>query len=171
MALSSITDTRQYLTFALGQEVFALDVSHAREILEYSTVTKVPQTPDFMKGIINLRGSVVPVVDMRLKLGLVETEKTVDTCIIIVETDFDGEGAIIGALVDSVREVFELESQHIEAPPKMGTSLKMEFIKGIGKQDENFIIILDTDKVFSAEELALICGQERDDQIMRTATG
>ena len=114
MSVPSITDTRQYLTFQLDEEIFAIDVSHVREILEFTTVTKVPKTPEFMKGVINLRGSVVPVLDMRLKFGMSQTEKTINTCIIVVEVTIEGETAIIGALVDSVQEVFELEPDQIE---------------------------------------------------------
>ena len=154
MSIISITDTRQYLTFQLGEEVFGLDVSHVREILEFTAVTKVPKTPDYMRGVINLRGSVVPVLDMRLKFGLTRTEKTVNTCIIVVEVSFEDESTIIGALVDSVQEVFELEPEQIEPTPKIGTQLKTEFIKGMGKKDDHFIIILNIDKVFSSEELA-----------------
>jgi purine-binding chemotaxis protein CheW len=156
MSVSSITDTRQYLTFQLGEEVFGLDVSHVREILEFTTVTKVPKTPDYMRGVINLRGSVVPVLDMRLKYGLTRTEKTVDTCIVVVEVTFEDEPTIIGALVDSVQEVFELEPEQIEPAPRIGTQLKTEFIKGMGKKDDHFIIILSADKVFSSEDLAAV---------------
>jgi purine-binding chemotaxis protein CheW len=153
MGVSSITDTRQYLTFQLGEEVFAIDVSRVREILEFTTITKVPKTPDYMRGVINLRGSVVPVLDMRLKFGMTKTEKKLDTCIIVVEVLFENETIIIGSLVDSVQEVFELEPDQIEPAPKIGIQLKTEFIKGMGKRDDRFIIILDTDKVFNAEEL------------------
>jgi purine-binding chemotaxis protein CheW len=153
MSVASITDTRQYLTFQLEEEVFGLDVSHVREILEFTTVTKVPKTPDYMRGVINLRGSVVPVLDMRLKFGLIQTEKTVNTCIIVVEVSFEDEHTIIGALVDSVEEVFELEPEQIEPAPKIGTQLKTEFIKGMGKRDDHFIIILNIDKIFSSEDL------------------
>jgi len=153
MATSEIFDTKQYLTFKLGEEVFALEVANVREILEFTTVTKVPQTPEFMRGVINLRGSVVPVMDMRLKFGMPIIEKTVNTCIIVVEVSFDGETTVLGALVDSVQEVFELEAGQIEPPPRFGAKLRTEFIKGMGKRDGQFIIILDIDKVFSAEEL------------------
>ncbi len=163
MSIISITDTRQYLTFQLGEEVFGLDVSHVREILEVTTVTKVPKTPDYMRGVINLRGSVVPVLDMRLKFGLTRTEKTVNTCIIVVEVSFEDESTIIGALVDSVQEVFELEPEQIEPAPKIGTQLKTEFIKGMGKKDDHFIIILNIDKVFSSEELATALDKEMGD--------
>jgi purine-binding chemotaxis protein CheW len=165
MSVLSISDTRQYLTFQLDEEIFAIDVSNVREILEFTTVTKVPCTPEFMRGVINLRGSVVPVLDMRLKFSLTRTEKTVDTCIIVVEVSFEGETIIIGALVDSVQEVFELEPGDVEPAPNIGTQLKTEFIKGMGKRDNRFIIILDTDKVFNAEELNSVTRQDIDIKI------
>jgi purine-binding chemotaxis protein CheW len=171
MSIASITDTTQYLTFQLGEEVFALGVSNVREILEFTTVTKVPKTPEFMRGVINLRGSVVPVLDMRLKFGLTRTEKTVDTCIIVVEVSFEGENTIIGALVDSVQEVFDLEPDQVEPAPKIGTQLKTEFIKGMGKRDDHFIIILDIDKVFSSEELAVATGSGREDDVLMAGNG
>ena len=158
MAAATISDTRQYLTFKLGEEVFALEVANVREILEFIPITKVPRTPDFMTGVINLRGSVVPVTDMRLKFGMSETEKTVNTCIIVVEVNIDGEKALLGALVDSVQEVFELEAEAIEPPPRLGLGMKTEFIEGMGKRDNQFVIILDIDKVFSMEELDIAQG-------------
>jgi purine-binding chemotaxis protein CheW len=151
-----ITDVRQYLTFKLSEEVFGVDVAQVREILDYIKITKVPQTPDFMCGVINLRGSVVPVVDMRLKFGMEKTETTVNTCIVVVEVNLDGENTILGALVDSVQEVFELGPSEIEPAPRIGTKLKTDFIKGMGKRDDRFIILLDIDKVFSSEELSIV---------------
>lgn len=154
MTVSSITETSQYLTFKLDDEVFALDISQVREVLDFTSVTKVPQTPDYMLGVINLRGSVAPVVDMRLKFGMAGSEVTVNTCIIIVEIELDGETTVLGALADSVEEVMELDPDQIEPPPRIGMRLKTRFIKGMGKRDDEFIIILDIDKVFSSEELA-----------------
>ena len=156
MSVAEITETTQYLSFNLDDEVFALDISKVREVLEYSTVTRVPQTPAFMKGVINLRGNVVPVIDMRLKFGMSSTEKTVNTCVIIVEINLDGESAVLGAMADSVQEVFELEAGQIEPAPKIGTRLNTDFIKGMGKRDDEFIIILDINKVFSTEDLAMV---------------
>lgn len=156
MAMESVTQTTQYLSFMLGEEVFALDITKVREVLDFTTITKVPQTPDFMRGVINLRGSVVPVVDMRLKFGMNATEKTVNTCIIIVEVTLEEESIVIGALADSVREVFDLEDDQVEPAPKIGTQLNTEFLKGMGKKNEEFILILDIDKVFSSEELAVV---------------
>jgi purine-binding chemotaxis protein CheW len=160
MSVASINDARQYLTFQLGEGAFALDVSNVREILELGSVTKVPKTPGYMRGVINLRGSVVPVIDMRAKFDLARTEETVDTCIIVVEVDIEQEKNIVGALVDSVQEVVELEPQQIEAAPRMGTQLRTDFIKGMGKKDDSFVIILDIDRVFSSEELAAVLGTE-----------
>ena len=156
MSASEIAETTQYLTFKLAGEVFALDISKVREVMDFTTVTKVPQTPDFMVGVINLRGSVVPVVDMRLKFGMTMTEKSVNTCIIIVEIELDGETTVLGALADSVQEVMELDPGDIEPPPRIGTRLKTKFVKGMGKRNDHFIIILDIDKVFSAEELTAV---------------
>lgn len=156
MGVTGITETTQYLTFKLQNEIFALDISKVREVLDFTSITKVPRTPEFMRGVINLRGSVVPVVDMRLKFGMSKTEKTVNTCIIIVEISLDGDTTVLGALADAVQEVIDLEPDQIEPPPKIGTKLNTEFIKGMGKRDSDFIIILDIDKVFSAEDISLV---------------
>ncbi|MBI5664671.1 MAG: chemotaxis protein CheW [Nitrospirae bacterium] len=158
MSIAEIIETTQCLTFKLEDEVFALDIAKVREVLEFTTVTKVPRTPDFMCGVINLRGGVVPVVNMRLKFGMKDAEKTVNTCIIIVEVTIDGETTVLGALADSVQEVMDLEPDQIEPAPKIGTRLNTDFIKGMGKHDNKFIMILDIDKVFSADELALVQG-------------
>jgi purine-binding chemotaxis protein CheW len=156
MTATGTMETMQYLTFKLEDEVFALDITKVREVLDFTTITKVPRTPEFMRGVINLRGSVVPVVDLRLKFGMGRTEKTVSTCCIIVEVSVDKETTILGALADSVQEVMELGPETIEPPPKIGTRLNTEFITGMGKQDGNFIIILDIDKVFSLDELGAV---------------
>ncbi len=152
----SMTETTQYLTFKLEDEVYATTISQVREVLEYSKVTKVPRTPDYMRGVINLRGRVVPVLDLKLRFGMNRTEQTVNTCVIIVEVDMDGETMIIGALADSVQEVIELDASLIEPPPKIGTKLNTDFIRGMGKRDDKFIIILDIDRVFSAENLGAV---------------
>lgn len=143
-----------YLTFGLGDETFAFEVDNVREVLDLSDITRVPRTPDFMRGVINLRGAVVPVVDMRVKFGLQVQEDTVDTCIIVAEVELDGEITVIGALADSVKEVFQIDEAHIEPPPSIGMQLNTEFIKGMGKQGEEFIIILEVNRIFSSEELA-----------------
>ncbi|MBA7531899.1 Chemotaxis protein CheW [subsurface metagenome] len=162
MSVAEITTTKQYLTFNLDKELYTVDVSRAQEVLEFKSITRVPQTPEFMRGVINLRGSVVPVVDLRLKFGMSSTESTVDTCIIVVELDLEGENTILGVLADSVQEVIELDPDEIEPPPKIGSSIKTDFIIGMGKRDSQFIIILNFDRVFSIEELESVkAGKEK----------
>jgi purine-binding chemotaxis protein CheW len=164
MSVTSISVATQYLTFKLGDEFFAIDVAQVREILDITTITKVPQTPEFMRGVINLRGSVVPVIDMRMKFGMPQAENTVNTCIVVVEVSLENELAVFGALVDSVQEVFELEPEQIEPPPKIGIRLRTDFIKGLGKRDNVFIIILDVDRIFSSDELVLALNMSEDEQ-------
>jgi purine-binding chemotaxis protein CheW len=153
MENQTVSSTSQYLTFKLDQELFAVDIGKVREVLEFTTMTKVPRTPDFMRGVINLRGNVVPVVDMRLKLGLSMTEKTVDTCVVISEVAVDGESTVLGALVDSVQEVIDLDASNVAPPPHMGSRIDASVIRGMGKREDQFIMILDLDRVFTADEL------------------
>ncbi len=160
MNATEITETRQYLTFKLADEVFAIDVAKVREVLDFTTITKIPRTPDFMSGVINLRGNVVPVVDLRLCFEMTKTEKTVNTCIVVVEMLLENESTVIGALADSVEEVIDLEPEQIEPAPRIGTQIRTDFIKGMGKRDAQFIMILDIDRVFSAEELSAVRGTE-----------
>jgi purine-binding chemotaxis protein CheW len=148
------TAARQYLTFKLGAEMFALDVSQVREVLDVSTITKVPRAATFMRGVINVRGSVVPVVDLRLKFDMAQIERTVDTRIVVMEITLEGEVTVIGALADAVHNVMDLEPSQIEAAPKIGAKWNTDFITGIGKHDDQFIIILNVDRIFSADELA-----------------
>ncbi|HTX35230.1 MAG TPA: chemotaxis protein CheW [Bryobacteraceae bacterium] len=160
MSVTEITETRQYLTFRLGEEVYAIDVAKVREVLDFTTITKIPRTPDFMSGVINLRGNVVPVVDLRLCFEMSKTEKTVNTCIVVVEMLVDGESNVIGALADSVEEVIDLEPEHIQPPPRIGVKIRTDFIKGMGRRDTQLIMILDIDRVFSTEEWSAFHGSE-----------
>ena len=156
MSVAEINDTRPYLTFTLENELFAVDVYKVREVLDLTKITRVPQTPEYMKGVINLRGNVVPVIDFRLKFGMKEIENTIDTCIIVLEINVDNEMIIVGALADSVREVFELEPDQIEPPPKLGTKFNVEYLYGIGKKDDEFLMMLNIDKAFSFDEINLV---------------
>ncbi|RQD74018.1 chemotaxis protein CheW [Desulfonatronospira sp. MSAO_Bac3] len=142
-----------YLTFYLDQELFGLNIDSVREVLEYTAITKVPRTADYMRGVINVRGRPVPVVDLRKKFGLSQAEQTVDTCIIIVEVEINGESSIMGALVDGVQEVLNISSEQIEETPRLGTAVNMKFILGLGKLENKFVILLDIQAVFSLEEL------------------
>ena len=146
----------QYLTFTLEKGLYALSINHVREVLEYVTITRMPRTPEYICGVINLRGHAVPVVDLKIKFGLGQTEKTVNTCIIITEVNFEGDQTVFGILSDSVREVYEMDEGQIESPPNMGTAIRKDFIVGMGRSDEVFIIILDINKVFSSQELAVV---------------
>ncbi|MBI5142102.1 MAG: chemotaxis protein CheW [Nitrospirae bacterium] len=156
MSQSAIMEDRQYLTFMLGDEVFAMDIDSVREVLEFTSVTRVPRVPEYMRGVINLRGNVVPVLDLRLKLGMTKTENSVNTCVIITEVTVEGELVVLGALADSVREVMDIEAASIEAVPKIGTKLNTAFLKGMGKRGNEFVMILDLDRVFNADEAALV---------------
>ena len=156
MAEAETMGSTQYLTFKLADEIYALDIGKVREVLDFTTVTKVPRMPDFMRGVINLRGSVVPVVDLRLKFGMDATEKTVNTCVIIAEVTVDNDTTVLGALADSVQEVIDLGAGDISAAPKIGTRLRTDFIRGMGRRDDRFIILLDVDKVFSVDELSVV---------------
>ena len=161
MSEDGFNETNQYLTFKLDGETFALGIAKVREVLDYIAITKVPKSPDFMRGVINVRGGVVPVVDLRVKFGMASTPQTVNTCIIIVEIVMAGESTILGALADKVEEVLDLDPAQIEPAPRIGTRLRTDFIKGMGKREEQFIIILDIDQVFSSEELANVSPESK----------
>jgi purine-binding chemotaxis protein CheW len=150
-ALNSLTS---YLSFKLGEETFAANVSKVLNILEMTKITKVPRAPEYMKGVINLRGTVLPLVDTRIKFGLTPTEFTANTCILVLDIEIENELLHIGGLVDSVQEVLEIEPQQILPPPNIGTKFHSEFIVGMYKtSEEQFIMILDMDKIFSVEEM------------------
>jgi len=149
----------QVLTFKLAEEIFGVDIQSVREVLDFTSITKVPQTPDYMRGVINLRGAVVPVIDLKHKFNMGHTEKSVNTCIIIVEVDMGDEIVVLGALADSVQEVVEFDGSNIEDAPKIGTQLNTAFIKGMAKKDEGFTIILDIDSVFSMDDIGSLAEQ------------
>ncbi len=151
MELAEVTETSQYLTFTLDKEYFAIEINKVSEVLDYIKITKVPRVPDFILGVINLRGKVLPVIDLRLKLGLQAGDQTQDTCIIIAEVNMEEKTTKIGVVTDSVEDVIGFSQNQIDLPPKLGLRLSSEVISGIGKQDQNdnFVIILNIDRVFS----------------------
>lgn len=146
--------SRQYLTFVLDGERYAVNVIQVREVLEYSRITRIPRTESFMKGLINLRGVGVPVIDLRTRFGLPEIDVTKSTSIIVLEAR-SGE-LVVGAMADAVQEVVELDETEIEPAPRFGSRLDNEFIAGIGRQNEGFMVILDIDRIFDERELALL---------------
>jgi purine-binding chemotaxis protein CheW len=146
----------QYLSFKLEDNIFAFNVLKTREVLSFTKITSIPCTPPYVAGVLNLRGSVVCVVDLRLKFGMKSAAITPDTAIIIVETMLGNDTVVLGALVDAVRGVINFEADQIEPPPKIGIKLNLDLINGIGKRNNDFVIILNIDKVFSEEEITLI---------------
>ncbi len=143
----------QFLTFNLDGEAFATEIAKVREVLEYAQITAVPRSPEYMLGVINLRGNVVPIVDLRLQFGMETKEVDVDTCIIIIEIMIDGTETVLGVLADSVQEVIELKPEQMEVVPSLGTRVKNEFIHAMGKIDDRFVIVLDMQHVFSAIQI------------------
>lgn len=146
-------DTNQYLTFRLGDELFAIPVANVREVLEVSSITRVPTAPEYLRGVVNVRGKAIPVADLRQKFGLPRVEDTVHTRIVVMEVDLDGELTVIGGIADSVHEVIELEAGQINPPPRIAMRWRTELIQGMGRRGEDFIIILDIHAVFSLEDL------------------
>jgi len=146
-------DISTFFSFRLGKESFAIQIERVREVLQYQEPTKVPKTPPHMLGVINLRGGVVPVVGLRTLFGLPGTEQTVHTAVIIVDVNTGEEQATIGVLVDGVREVMDIRDSDIAPPPRLGTGLNIDYIIGMGKYGEEFVMILDTDKAFSVQGL------------------
>jgi len=145
-----------YLTFKLGEETFAANVGKVLNILEMVKVTKVPKAPVFMKGVINLRGAVLPLIDTRIKFDMGETQYTQNTCILVLEIDMDGEPIQVGALVDAVLEVLEFDDKAILEPPSIGSKYKNEFIEGMAKKNDDFVMILDMDLIFTTDELIVL---------------
>ncbi len=142
----------KYLTFALGEEEYGLEILKVREIIGLMKITRVPRMPEFVRGVINLRGKVIPVMDLRLKFGMESVDDTDHTCIIVVDLD----GMLMGTVVDRVSEVVNISESQIEEAPSFGVKVNTEFILGIGKSGSRVIILLDIAKVLSADEIAVI---------------
>jgi purine-binding chemotaxis protein CheW len=147
------TTSSQYLCFRLAGEECAIGILRVREIIEFVTVTRVPATPPWVRGVMNLRGGVVPVIDLAVKFGLSGSPVTKRTCIVIVEADLDGEPTVMGIVVDAVSQVLELSPADIEPPPPFGTSVRVDYLLGLGKFGDRFVLLLDIDRVLSAAEL------------------
>ena len=154
--MSTITQSAQYITFRLGDELFAVNVAQVREVLDLTQITKVPTAPAYMRGVVNVRGSAIPVVDLRRRFGLPPGTETVNTRILVLELAIDGESAVLGGIADSVHEVIELEPGQINPPPTIAMRWRSEFIQGMGKRGDEFIILLDINAVFSANDLTAI---------------
>ncbi len=150
--MSEAAERTQYLSFRLGGNDYAVGILQVKEILQYETVTPVPSVPRSVRGVINLRGAVVPVVDLAVKFGLSATPVTRRTCIVLVEAAVDGEQTVLGFVADAVREVLELGAHDVEPPPSFGTQARVEYLVGMGKAGKGFVLLLDLDRVLSARE-------------------
>lgn len=163
-----ISKSNSYLSFKLGEEEFAAHVGKVLNILEMVKITEVPMAPSYMKGVINLRGAVLPVIDTRIKFGMPPTVYSANTCIVVLDIDMDGDSVHVGALVDSVQAVLEISSEGILPPPSIGSRYKSEFIEGVANIDDRFVMLLNMDMVFSSLELSAL--KESSEETARTVT-
>jgi len=159
---AAVEATAQFLTFTLGEDVFAMDIRTVREIIQYGPMTTVPLMPSFVRGVINLRGAVVPVIDLQSRFGRPRATIGKKTCIVIFDAVRDGERVELGLLVDAVSEVIDITPDQIEPPPNFGSAVRRDFIQGMGKVGTRFVIILDPDKAFDVTEMALLCEAAQD---------
>lgn len=144
---------QQYLTFMIGGEEYAVNLLKVKEIIEYDTVTEIPKTPNWVRGVINLRGNVVPVIDLAVKFRLPASVAGKLTCIVITEIECEGEPTVMGVMADSVRQVIDLKQEDIEVPPTFGTRVKVDYLLGMARSGKKFCLLLDTEKVLSTDEL------------------
>ncbi|HZC22295.1 MAG TPA: chemotaxis protein CheW [Candidatus Binatia bacterium] len=144
---------QQYLTFMIGGEEYAVSLLKVKEIIEYDIVTEIPKTPEWVRGVINLRGNVVPVIDLAVKFRMAPSVPGKLTCIVITEVQCEGEATVMGIMADSVRQVIDLRVQDVEAPPTFGTRVKVDYLLGMARSGKKFCLLLDTEKVLSADEL------------------
>lgn len=151
----------QFLTFLLRDDWFAMDIATVREIIQVGPMTSLPLMPDFVRGVINLRGAVVPVIDLQARFGRPQAELSKKTCIVIFDAMRDGERVELGLLVDSVSEVIEIAASQIEPPPNFGTAVRRDFIRGMGKVAQRFVIILEPDKALDVNEMADLCESQQ----------
>ena len=152
-ATKEAVEQQQYLTFLLAGEEYAISILQVKEIIEYDTVTTVPKTPKWIRGVINLRGSVVPVVDLGVKFGMEERPVTKTSCIVIIETKFEEQNTTIGIVADAVSQVMDLAADDIRAVPEFGTRIKVDYLLGMAQLGKKFALLLNVDKVLSTDEL------------------
>ena len=169
-SVQNIEEQQQYLTFLLGGEMFAIGILNIKEIIEYGSLTTVPMMPAFIRGVINLRGAVVPVIDLSARFGHAQSSITRRSCIVIIEVQAEGEKHDVGVVVDAVSEVLEIHASQIEPPPNFGARIRADFIAGMGKVKDKFVIILNVDRVLSIDEMAMISGGNGQSVVPATAT-
>jgi len=149
-------EASQFLTFMLSGEEFAVPIMKVKEIIEYSDLTNVPMVPEFIAGAINLRGSVVPVVNLAIKFGMSPGEITRRTCVVIMEVEMDDEQIVMGVLVDKVLQVIDIADENIDSAPSLGAQIRTDFIRGMAKLDDRFVIILAINRVLSSGEITVL---------------
>jgi purine-binding chemotaxis protein CheW len=164
-------DAGQFLTFMLSGEEFAVPIMQVKEIIEYDGLTSVPMVPEFIAGALNLRGGIVPVVNIAIKFGMTPSEITRRTCVVIMEVMLDNEKTVMGMLVDKVLQVIDITEENIDAAPSLGAQIRTDFIRGMGKLEDRFIIILAINKVLSAEEIAVVGNLQNEETSVETSVG
>lgn len=157
-ALQEVPLIQQFLTLTLGEELYALPIEHIREIIEFGGLTEIPMMPDFLRGVINLRGAVVPVIDLSVRFGRERTEIGRRTCIVIVEVVQDDAAQMLGIIVDAVNEVLAVEANQVEKRPTFGARIRADFIAGILNRNDQFVIVLDIRQVLSVDEISELVG-------------
>jgi purine-binding chemotaxis protein CheW len=169
VATTATAERTQYLTFMLGDETFAIGILAIKEIIEYGNLTEVPMMPQCIRGVINLRGAVVPVMDLSARFGKAAREVTKRTCIVIVEIEAHGEQQVVGMIVDAVNAVIEIAASEIEPPPTFGARIRSDFIEGMGKINGRFVILLNANRVLSADEMEALARADAGEQMTVTA--
>jgi purine-binding chemotaxis protein CheW len=160
MPTTTEAESTQYLTFALADEEYAIGVLRVKEIIKHEAITRVPGTPPWVRGVVNLRGGAVPVVDLAVKFGLTERTVTPRTCIVVVETTLNQEETIIGLMADSVSQVLDIPAAQVQSAPAFGTKVRVDYLKGMGMVGAKFVLMLDVDRVLSTDELIAATGAE-----------
>jgi len=161
-AKAEVQQAGQYLTFGLGTETFAIGIMAIKEIIEYASLTEVPMMPTYVRGVINLRGSVVPVLDLPVRFGKASSEVTKRTCIVIIDVMLGSDRHVLGLVVDTVNAVLDIPSSDIEPPPAFGASIRTEFIRGMVKINSKFVIVIDVDHVLAADEVQALADIQQD---------
>jgi len=162
VAAAPVEQAAQYLTFVLGAETFAIGIMAIKEIIEYSSLTEVPMMPPYVRGVINLRGAVVPVLDLPVRFGKAASAVTKRTCIVIIEVVLGSERHTLGLVVDAVNAVLDIPTSEIEPPPAFGASIRTEFIRGMVKVNSKFVILLDVDHALAADEVQALTEIQQD---------
>ena len=164
-------NVHQYLTFQIGGEEYAISLLNVKEIIEYDVVTEIPKTPEWVRGVINLRGNVVPVIDLAVKFRLPASVVGKLTCIVIIEAECEGEPAVMGIMADAVRQVIALKPEDIEVPPSFGTRVRVDYLLGMVRSGKKFCLLLDTEKVLSTEELLELPASLENNDLPETGGG